>query len=118
VVVRVHHPGEDDLAEEVEHLIGVIRQLVRGADLLDQAVAAEESPAGGISRRSSSIVTSISAFRARSVDMVRSFSSGGLAYERSAPRTADLDGQKSGSERGSAFAGRLLRAAIPHPRET
>ena len=45
VVMGVHHPRKDDLAGHVEHLIGVIRQVICGANLLDQTVTGEQTTA-------------------------------------------------------------------------
>ena len=51
MVVRVHEAGQDDLASEVQDLIGGGRKLRRGSDLLDDPVAREETGVGDLTAR-------------------------------------------------------------------
>ena len=68
VVVGIDQAGQDDMAGEVENLVGVLRKFGTRPDLVDEPVDGVQ-PTVGISRLSPSIVTSIRAFLTRRVDM-------------------------------------------------
>jgi hypothetical protein len=51
VVVRVHESGQDDLASEIEDMVGGRRKLGRRCDLLDDSVARKQASVGEFAAR-------------------------------------------------------------------